>query len=158
MPYSDRAFVKGPLVIQRLGALVSTLPHLTPPVSQRQLPHHRLEHLTHHQKPNPSKRLQQPTLLLPHKDQMALGGLEPNPAPSTQPRARKLLTPHGSCLVSLWAAFSTPASLSLENHPRRFQKGPAPRPHPGDAGVGSLALGAGHWDLLEAPPVIPVHS
>lgn len=99
MPYPDRAFVKGPLVIQCLGALVSILPHPTQPVSQWQQPHHRLEHLTHHQKPNPSKRLQQPTLLLPHKDQMALGGLEPNPAPSTQPRAQKLLTPHGSCLV-----------------------------------------------------------
>lgn len=48
------------------------------------------------------------------EDQMALGRLEPNPAPSTQPRPQRLLTSHGSCLVPVQLA-PTPASLSFEN-------------------------------------------
>lgn len=125
MLYPDWAFVKSPLVVWCLGASVSILPYPIPPVSRGQLPHPRPEQLTHCKRPNPSAALstsRQTTAAADtshQEDQMALGRLEPNTAPSSQPRPQRLLTSRGSCLVPLQPA-STPASLSFENHLGKF--------------------------------------
>lgn len=94
------------------------------------------------------------------KGQMAIKRLIPTPAPVHTPKLHgcrcrwRRPRPQGAgwpLRLCGPAQQFRPWLLSSQNPPGRFQKGPSPRPHPGDAGLDSPALGSRHWCLLTAP-------
>lgn len=157
MLYPDRAFVTRPLVVWRPGASASFLPHLTPPVSRGQGPHHRPEHLAPYKRPNPSaalctshEQLWEPTLVTQRPDGLGMVGAEPCPQHGAQSPATA--NSPGSCLVPVQLAPTCLLSHSRATwggFKKPLRPGPILRHWDGTSGTG-----VGQRDLLGAPRVV----